>query len=301
MKEIIKKAIPEYLWKWLTYIYLLLIRSNECYDYRIKMKLFGRDYERLPEYCDEINYMKKKNKLVMFPYPFIEKYQNRKINVLFDPDLKLHYVIHQGKRLYYPSDMDEERIKNVYLSILVEQDEESPHCYFSKEYEFEENAVFMDVGCAEGNMALTVADKAKSLFLFEGEERWMPALKATFLPYADKVYINNKIVGDNVGKKETTIDAVMDEYRPEGNIYIKIDAEGSEKKIIRGAERTINTCNVKCACCTYHRQNDAAELKEFFQKKGFIYEFSKGYVLFKAQKRIKYPYFRKGLIRVKNY
>lgn len=56
-----------------------------------------------------------------------------------------------------------------------------------------------------------------------------------------------------------------------------------------------------CACCTYHKQEDAETIKKLFVDKGYKYEFSKGAVLFKAQKNLKAPYFRHGLIRVSNY
>lgn len=301
MKEKIKKVIPESIWRNLTYLYLLLTHSEESYTYRLKMKLFHTDYERLWEYRDEIEYMKKENKLIMFPYSFIEKYQKEDIEVLFDSELKLPYVHHKGKRLYYPADMAEDSIRSMYTSILVEQDMESPHRYLAENYEFEENDIFMDIGSAEGNMALEMAEKAKVIFLFEMQDRWIPALHATFAPWQEKTHIIHKMAGDTVSDGETTVDEILKEYLPAGNIYIKIDAEGSEKKIIQGAEHTLKTRNVKCACCTYHRQEDAEELKEIFEKRGFIYEFSKGYTLFKAQKGLKYPYFRKGLIRVKNY
>lgn len=302
IKEMLKKIFPEKIWGYLTYIYLVLIRSEERYDYRLKMLLFYDDYTRLQDYHEEILYMKRKNQLTMFPYSFTEKYKNRDVEVLFDEKLQLPYVLFGGgqKRLYYPDDMNDDEIKKVYLSILTEQDEESPHCYFSDKYEFEDNSIFIDVGSAEGNMALEVADRAKAIVLFEGNARWIPALRATFAPYGDKVYIINKVVSDIIGQKETTIDETLKNYAIQGNVYIKIDAEGSERKIIRGAEHTLNERKVKCACCTYHKQNDAIELRDIFKKKGFIHEFSKGYVLFKSTK-LSYPYFRKGLVRVKNY
>lgn len=302
MKKFLKKICSERLWRYLTYFYLVLIRSEERNDYRLKMLLFYDDYTRLQDYHEEILYMKRNNKLTMFPYPFTEKYKNRDVEVFFDEKLQLPYVLfgREQKRLYYPNDMDRDEIKSYNLSILTEQDEESPHCYFSDKFEFEENSVFIDVGCAEGNMALEVADKAKVIVLFEGNERWMPALRATFAPYGDKVYIINKMVGDITGQKETTIDETLRNYGIHGSVYIKIDAEGNERKIIRGAEHTLKNCKVKCACCTYHKQKDAIELTEIFKEKGFVYEFSKGYVLFKSTK-LSYPYFRKGLVRVRNY
>jgi hypothetical protein len=219
--------------------------------------------------------------------------------VLYDQDAGMHYVMHKGKRLYYPQDLSAEGIAQSYCALLLEQDEESPHRYFSERYDFHDNDIFLDVGCAEANMALEIVDRAKQVLLFEVSERWMPALEMTFKPYRDKVCIINKFAGDTVGDQETTIDHELERYG--GNVYIKIDAEGSESKILRGAADVLKSRKVVCACCTYHRQEDAELVRKIFESKGYRYEFSKGFVLFKAQKGLKTPYFRRGLIRASNY
>ena len=56
--------------------------------------------------------------------------------------------------------------------------------------------------------------------------------------------------------------------------------------------------NIKIAICIYHNQNDAFEFENFFQKLGFETEFSQGYMLFHHDKNLRYPFFRKGVLRV---
>lgn len=301
IKDLIKKMAPESLWMKATYIYMILTGSEERFDYKLRMKIFDPNFKLRDKFEEEIAYMKQKDKIMMFPYPFTEKYSGRSIQVFRDPEKELPYVIHKGKRLYYPADMTKEAVADTYAAVILEQDEDSPHRYFSEAYPFNDGDIFLDVGCAEGNMALEIADNAKALVLFEIQERWMPALKATFAPWQDKVIIVNKLAGDEITDSATSIDHELDRINVDGNIYIKIDAEGSERKILKGAENTFAKRNVTCACCTYHRQEDGEELKALFAKMGFRYEFSKGYAIFRAQKDQKYPYFRKGLIRVKNY
>lgn len=299
LRKKIQNIMPQRIWEYGTYFYLKIFRKEESNLFRVRMDLFSDSYKYKSKFEKEISYMKDKQKLYMFPYSFIEKYNSETIEVFYDNAVQMPYVMHKGKKLYYPSDMSADEVRKSYCAILLEQDEESPHKYFSQNYDFKDNDIFLDVGCAEGNMALEVVDRAKNVFLFEASERWMPALKETFKPYQDRVYIVNKFVGDAISEKETTIDYEVKSYL--GDLYIKIDAEGSEFRIIRGAQNTLKNRRVVCACCTYHKQEDAETIKKLFVDKGYKYEFSKGAVLFKAQKNLKAPYFRHGLIRVSNY
>lgn len=282
------------------YLYYCLLRSAEKRDLKMKIDLFDPKYKYKDSYTQEIQYMKDRDIITMFPYSFREKYNDLPIDVFWDNKKKLHYVIHLGKKLYYPADMTEEGIRNTYRAILLEQDEESPHRYFSRDFNFEEGDIFCDIGCAEGNMALEVVDRATALLLFEAEEKWIPALQATFEPWQDKVYIINKFAGDYMDDKTTTIAYELKCADVEGRIYFKIDAEGSEKSILKGMEEIIAAGRVSGgAVCTYHRQEDGDAFKELFEDMGFLTQFSDGYVIYRHSEELKPPYFRRGLIRVK--
>lgn len=289
------------------FLYLRITKKNNIQSYKMMKDLFSPFFKFREKYKDEIEFLKKRNYITMFPYPFIDKYKTSDIEVFRDEKLQMYYVMHKGKRLYYPPEMTAEAVKETYRAILLEQDMDSPHRYFSPEYEFEESGVFIDVGCAEANMALEVVDKAKRILLFEAEARWIGALHATFAPYANKVTIINKYASDKEEVGQTTIDAEIASFDNElfetgvTQAYIKIDAEGSELSILNGAARLMHTGRVVCACCTYHKSEDAEVFSEFFRNLGYQYEFSKGYVIFKASKKLEYPYFRRGLLRAKNY
>lgn len=275
--------------------------SRRKRELRMKIDLFSARCKYRHEYAEEIAYMKTRDIITMFPYAFRERYRELAIEVKRDEEKKLSYVIHDGKRLYYPSDMSEDAIRNMYRAIRLEQDVESPHRYFSEGFDFMPNGIFCDVGCAEANMALEVADQAKAVLLFEASPRWLPALEATFEPYGDKVHIINKYAGGRIDDEYTTIDYELKRRGLDGEIYIKIDAEGSEDKILEGGVDTLKTRRVNGAVCTYHKQEDAQKFERLFRDMGFQTEFSEGWCIYIESKDLEPPYFRKGLIRISNF
>ena len=275
--------------------------SRRKRELRMKLDLFSSRCKYRDEYAEEIAYMKTRDIITMFPYVFRERYRELPIEVKRDEERNLSYVIHDGKRLYYPADMSEDTIRNMYRAIRLEQDVESPHRYFSDGFDFDHNGIFCDVGCAEANIALEVVDRAKAVLLFEASPRWLPALEATFEPYRDKVHIINKYAGNKIDSEMTTIDHELKQRALEGELYIKIDAEGSEEAILQGAENTLKTRKVNGAVCTYHRQEDARIFEKFFDEMGFRTEFSKGWCIYIGSEELEPPYFRKGLIRVSNF
>ena len=57
------------------------------------------------------------------------------------------------------------------------------------------------------------------------------------------------------------------------------------------------SANIKVAICTYHNQEDAEEFESFFQELNFKTEFTPNYMLFYHDKKLKAPFFRKGVLR----
>lgn len=275
--------------------------SRRKRELRMKIDLFRSGCKYWDQYAEEIAYMRTRDIITMFPYAFRERYQELAIEVKRDEEKKLSYVMHDGRRLYYPSDMSEDAIRNMYRAIRLEQDTESPHRYFSDGYEFMQDGIFCDIGCAEANIALEAADRAKAILLFEASPRWLPALEATFEPYRDKVHIINKYAGNKVNDEMTTIDHELKQRGLEGEVYIKIDAEGSEEGILEGGRETLKERRVRGAVCTYHKQGDAQKFEKLFADMGFQTEFSRGWCIYMGSKDLEPPYFRKGLIRISNF
>jgi hypothetical protein len=232
----------------------------------------------------------------IFPYPFQHDYNENEIEVFIDPDKKLRYVLLDGKRLYFKKRWTEKRIRHSFNELKREQDLQSPHRYLLDSFQVEQGDILADIGVAEGNFALGAVEKAKALYIFETDREWIEALNATFEPWKDKVHIINKFVSDKNDSKQTRLDDFFEDKEPIS--FLKIDVDGAEAKLLKGCDRILSQKSpLKIALCTYHRQNDEAEFTELLTKKGFSVSHSDGYMLFYPDKKIKAPYFRRGLIR----
>ena len=251
-------------------------------------------------YGDELRFLQNEG-LDIFPYPFI--HNKRGVETGIDDKIKLPYVLHKGKRLYMPLEYDKKRIEVVYRRLVEKESitsegclSKSPHQYQSDTFKIEEGDVFVDVGCAEALLSLDVIEKVKKVYLIESDLRWLPALKATFAPYKDKVVFVNKLVTDTDGDTTITLATLLKEEQ-DNPLFIKMDIEGYETQVIGSSKDfLINHSNVKVACCTYHKSNDAELLDRMFQSFGYETTFSDGYMLF-CPDCLTPPYFRKGVIR----
>jgi hypothetical protein len=210
-------------------------------------------------------------------------------------------VLHDGKKMFFPPDWSDFQIQSNYSGLLREQSIKSPHRYEIGDFCVREGDVIVDCGAAEGIWALSSVEKAKKIYLFECEERWINALKKTFEPWKDKVEIINKFVSDTSSGNNVTLDDVLGGG---GVNFIKADIEGAEVSMLRGAEKilsarqNLSAQNLRLALCTYHRQNDARDLNDILTGHGFSTTFSHGYMIFiYGEEPLEAPYLRRGIIR----
>ena len=129
---------------------------------------------------------------VIFPYCFVRKYKLQNVVVYEDDSCGLLYVLQEGKRMYFPAAWSRGAVVKYYNGLLIEQDAQSPHRYEYGSFRVEQGDVVVDVGTAEGNFALLVAERARKLYLFEGDVSWLEPLRKTFEPWHEKVTIVNK-------------------------------------------------------------------------------------------------------------
>ena len=272
----------------------------------LKQKLINSD-SFIPGYEKEIEFLKQYGKPCLYPYAFTSKYDEINIEVFNDSDCGLKYVLHKGKRLYFPPRSDES-IKHEYCQLVMEQDSESPHCYFSKEHAVSDSTVFIDVGGAEGIISLDVVDEVSEIYIFECSDEWKEPLKHTFAPYENKVHIINKYVGRVETENTVTLDSLTDEINNR-NVFIKMDIEGMELDALKSGIGFLLNNKCKLSCNTYHTQEAEQELSVFFDNLGFNHTMSQGYMLFYfgygvlkngKYEHIKEPYFRKTLIMANN-
>jgi len=266
---------------------------------RIKKYFLSLNYnEQECEIAEIIGFFQKYN-FSIYPYEFTRKYLQTDIDVFYDESNKSRYVICENKRLYFPDGWSIEQIQICYNGLRIEQDKDSPHLYETEEFMIEEGDIIADVGAAEGIWALHNIEKASKVYLFECNPKWVNALQKTFEPWKKKVVIVNKYVSDISQGMNIALD---DFFKNERINFIKADIEGYELKLLNGSNEIFQKNDrLKLLLCTYHRENDAAELKEILEQNRFVTEYSKGYMLFIYDDNLKEPYIRRGLIRAKNY
>lgn len=237
--------------------------------------------------------------LTILPGEYTHKYKPSDIEVLCDEARGLHYVMHEGKRLYFRRGSTVENIRLCYNGLLKEQDPLSPHCYRGEDFVPEAGDVLFDIGSAEGIFSLTHIETVKHVCLFEMDKEWIEALEATFAPWADKVTLINRCVSSSDTDYMVSIDRfVQNEQRFPG--FVKIDVEGAEEAVLAGMKETLrDPRKIKIALCTYHQAGDFEKYSHRFKADGYRLSASDGVMLFlNGWRNIAPPYFRKGVLRI---
>lgn len=221
-------------------------------------------------------------------------------SVGYDEAYMLYYGIYEGKRLYFERKIaTNEDALNALNGLAAEQSEHSPHRYLTEEFSVDSNDIVFDVGCADGNFALSVVDRVKEIYLFEIEESWMKPLELTFAPYKDKVHIIQKCVTKSSDAAAVSIDDFCEQNNIESIGLVKLDVEGYEKDVLSGAHKMLTNNKIKrLAVCTYHKPDDEQTLGAMLPNYHKV--MSEGYMLSALIQdiwNIKPPYFAKGLMR----
>lgn len=276
------------------------IRELQNQVRKLQMALVGAT---LDQYKEESLYIQK-NGLTVFPYQRVKEMPS--IEAGIDEALQLPYVIHKGKRLYFPHSYSIDKCLKMYESYISEEcllggkfREKQPHQYLTETFTVEEGDVLVDVGCAEALLSFDNIEKVSKVYLFVFEPIWIPALNATFKDYMHKVVIINKYVSDK--DTDTTITlktALRNEHGKQ--LFIKMDIEGAEVEVLNGSRDYLSkTSNIKIACCTYHKQHDEEKIPQILSELGYNCEFSDGYMLFYLDANLQFPFFRHGLVRAR--
>ena len=145
------------------------------------------------QYREELEYVFRYGK-TNFPYDQLKQLET--VDSGFDKRLRMPYVIHHNKKLYFPKDLSEEEAVQKYRHYIEKENllggnytKKMPHCYQTERFKVNEGDVFVDVGAAEGLVALDVIDRVSKVYIIESERRWIKALRATFEPYKEKCVI----------------------------------------------------------------------------------------------------------------
>lgn len=236
------------------------------------------------------------NPIRIFSYPFHDNYSSEMIEVIYDNETGMRYVIQDGKRLYFKKRWSKKRIRRAYSDLLREQDINSPHRYLTESFTIGNDEVLADIGAAEGNFSLEVIEKVRKVYIFEYDTEWIEALRVTFAPWAEKVEIINKYVSDFNDDSHIRLDTFYEEKRD--LTFLKIDVDGAEAIVLNSCNEIFRSENrIKVALCTYHKNNDEKDFTSLLKNHGYSVTSSNGYMIHYYDKRMKAPYLRRGLIR----
>lgn len=234
-----------------------------------------------------------KHGITSYPGDYSLKYKNIPITVYVDDANNLQYVIHNGKKLYYPKKYSKTQVAVNYKTLIIEQDIESAHRYVESYDELNGKTLF-DIGSAEGIFSIDTIELVNHVYLFECEDYWIEALEASFAPWKEKVTIIRKYVGDHNDENFITIDEMM-KGRTIDNLFLKMDIEGAEQSALRGALHTLkNGKNINVAVCVYHREEDPSVINSNMKSMGYSTQFTEGYIYWGGR-------LSKALLRCKNY
>lgn len=227
----------------------------------------------------------KNNDLDVFNYEFKKKYMDLEIRVFFDEIYNLFFVFHENRKLYFAKSYDtKEKVRNYYRTLLVEQDEKSPHRYLTSDFNVKKGDVVVDVGVAEGNFALGIIEEVSKIYLIETDDEWIEAINATFKDYQEKIVIIKKCISSIDMGNYATLDNLINEPIN----FIKMDIEGDEWDALIGAKKLFERSNnLKCAICAYHQESDEVLLRDILYKYGLSCSTTKGYMWFPYSTRQK--------------
>lgn len=225
-----------------------------------------------------VDYVKAKG-LSVFNYPFKEKYEEScDVEVRYDRECDLYYVMYMGKKMYMKrSFTNKEEIKKYVCGILMEQDNKSPHCYLSQQFDVEKGNVVVDAGVAEGNFSLSIIERVEHIYMIESDDEWIEALHHSFAPYSNKVTIIKGFLCDKNDQFNCTLNDLFCDKRID---FIKMDIEGAEPQALLGGRKILDFYHPKLDICVYHNQDDEFKIRKILEETNYEINLSEGYMVF---------------------
>lgn len=297
LKFLFQRQFPE-LWFWTVNLRVKILNYQEY-------KKILREYRELvlnDEQKKCIDYIKK-NGPAFRPYSWAKEYMCNSVKVYTDRERSMNYVMHNNRKLYFPSGWAKSDIFKLYNELCLEQDNRSAHCYFNTDFCIDKDSAFVDVGAAEGIIALDNIERVSKCYLIESNPDWITALQATFAPYKDKVIIIPRIASEVSDKQSVTLDELL---KDEKDICVKIDVEGNEMSVLNGMKGILATADdrkIKIAVCVYHKWNDekviSEMLKDYLENVSIAPNYLCMFKDFENNEIVqgKMPYLRHGVLR----
>lgn len=257
------------------------------------------------KFKDEISFINQNFTIDAIPYPCINKIGA--ITCFIDNEKKLPYIVHSGKKLFFPKHWSKEQCERCYKNYIEKENilggnhtTKAPHQYTTNDFQIDKNDILLDIGCAEALLSLDVIDNVKKIYIFEYDSQWFAPLKATFEPYKEKVTFIKKFVADKNSLNTISLSSLFKNVSNE-SFFVKMDIEGAETTVLKGNPDFFNSKNkIKIACCTYHKKNDYIDIPKILTDYGYQFKFSEGFMLYYFDSDFTPPFFRKGIIRATN-
>ncbi len=253
----------------------IIENKNYFYKQSILKRYEGNNDEQIKAVISRLH----NHPLEVFNYEFVHNYKDIDEEVQIDSSCGLFYVLtSKGNKLYFNKNFkDKKGVLDYYKSILMEQDDLSPHRYLEGDFNVKDGDVVVDVGVAEGNFSLKIIDRAKKVYLIESDPSWIEALYHTFSNYSDKVEIINGYVSSYNEGRIGTLDRLIEEKID----FLKMDIEGAEYDALIGASNLLSKSdNMKAAICCYHSDFDQVLIEGELAKHGFRCSTTAGYMWF---------------------
>ncbi|NQU33130.1 MAG: FkbM family methyltransferase [Bacteroidetes bacterium] len=223
-----------------------------------------------------------------------KKYNNFLNTFQLSKGNRFKYINRGSDTIAYPTKWSSKLIIRNFNAIMNEFSEEmgnkSPHQYIGLE-EIDSNWVVYDIGTAEGYQSKIWSKKVKHIVIFEPDNNFYEALKETFKQEITTGRVTVINIGASNRKKQInfnkgiinldTLDNIVDEYGLPLPNYIKMDVEGEEINLFKGAERILNTQSLSLMeVTTYHRPNDFKDIPLYLSKYPGAGVFSDGVMIF---------------------
>lgn len=243
---------------------------------------------------DEIVKFLKSNPVECYNYNYTKKYKNMNVAVCFDESVGLYYVVHNNNKMYMKKGWTAEQAREYYRFIAIEQDNLSPHLYFTEDLKNKRFKKIVDLGAAEGNFTLDTIERCEHAYVFECDPNWIEALKATFRPWQDKVHLITAFVSNTTQDGTLTLDDYFKDDSEDIDL-IKIDVEGEELPVLQGSSHILQkNKQVRLLICAYHYQNEENEIRSYLS--GWNIKNRNGYIVMIDDKKQRKPYLRRGIL-----
>lgn len=211
--------------------------------------------------------------------------------------------------IIWPKSANLQKLKDVYVEVFYPK---NGHYYEAFGALVQKGDVIFDIGSSEGFFAKKHCSVASKIYLFEPSKLCAACLRESFRG-SKNIIIVNKALGDgnrmvyfsenedpalgalSLRKEESSYSIEMvsiDAFVRAGNInlknrgFIKMDVEGAEIDILKGAQRTITEVRPRMSITTYHKANHAQQIIRFVTSLRPDYQFRvKGIVTYNGVPR----------------